>query len=63
MRVFNSLFRVQPGLFIMFFCLQVVRTPVSAQDKVACMPVIDGEFWRIVEAPDLDSLNGEDATR
>ncbi len=33
--------------------------PIIGQE-VPSIPVIDGEFWRLGEAPDLDSLNGED---
>ncbi|XOV94323.1 MAG: hypothetical protein ACFHWX_06385 [Bacteroidota bacterium] len=32
----------------------------TKQQPTAPIPVIDGDFWRIVEAPDLDSLNGPD---
>ena len=31
---------------------------IQAQKPVPHIPVIDGQFWRIGEAPDLDSLNG-----
>ncbi len=35
----------------------------SPQIKTAPVPVIDGDFWRIGHAPDLDSLNGDDLSR
>jgi beta-fructofuranosidase len=34
-----------------------------AQEKVPCRPIIEGEFWRIGQAPDLGELNGDDMSR
>ena len=38
-------------------------TELLAQEEIPCIPMIDGEFWRIGEAPNLDSLNGKDPER
>lgn len=42
-------------VFFLLFC----HSLLFAQEAIPHMPVIDGEFWRIGEAPDLDSLNGD----
>ncbi len=42
---------------IFFSCKQ------DSEQETAPVPVIDGEFWRIGAAPDLDSLNGPDLSR
>ncbi len=36
----------------------VMFAPLHSQD-IPHIPVIEGDFWRLGEAPDLDSLNGE----
>lgn len=49
------MFKILPTFLLLFFI------SCNAPEKhSAPVPVIDGEFWRIGEAPDLDSLNGDD---
>ena len=49
----------------LYFLLSVILLSCNNQHQqvTAPVPVIDGEFWRIGEAPDLDSLNGPDADK
>lgn len=49
----------------LYFLLSVILLSCTNQPRqvTAPVPVIEGEFWRIGEAPDLDSLNGPDSDK
>lgn len=49
---------------LLILVLTIIMSCTSQQQETeAPIPVIDGEFWRIGAAPDLDSLNGPDAAK
>lgn len=46
--------------FLLIVCISCHTKQEKSTENTAAIPTIDGEFWRIGAAPDLDSLNGED---
>lgn len=50
-------------LSLLLILLLLMGCTPQSQDTAAPVPIIDGDFWRIGAAPDLDSLNGPEPSK